>query len=139
MKDERAGVKLSTSPGVFPDRPLLRMLVSDRVRGSAGLCHPLPPRLTAMLVEPTSECLKVFVPKALLRIASDRIDMLRLMLPLVEGEERLDLMLRSLRLEPVRSEDFVGETLPVGLGVKRERKWLAVANCHSRLFRFEFS
>lgn len=117
MNDERAVVNDSASAFAVPGR-LLRMLVSDRVRGSTGVCHPLPPCLAVSAVGLASGVLKGLACEALFRRAAERMDALRPRLPPeVECEERFERVLRSLRFDPVRSEERVGEMRPGELGL----------------------
>ena len=84
MNDDRAVVNESTSGLPFVGRPVLRMLVNERVRGSADdACHILLLRFPPSVVGLASGVLNglAFVEW---RIAAERMDALRPRLPLPE-------------------------------------------------------
>ena len=91
------------------------MLVNDCVRRSTGLCRPTSESSSSLSrVGLPAGVLKGLAWLALLSSAADRIDALRPRPPLEEVHDSPDLVLRSLRLELVRSEvDLSGDSLPV--------------------------
>lgn len=106
-KEERAVAKESASPFALFGLGLVRKRVLDSVE----VCHPPLSLLgNRSIVGLVSRAMKGFA--MLLRSTADRMEMLRpRLLPPLELDERLERVLRSLRLDSVRS-DLEGETRP---------------------------
>ena len=119
MNDDRAVANDSASAFPVPGRPVLRTLVNERVRGSGDdTCHTFTPRVVPSVVGLASGVLKGLVLETELRRAAERIEPFRPRVPLPDREERFENVLLSLRFDPVRSDDFVGETRPWLFGLE---------------------